>query len=267
MQLTFLGTGTSTGVPALGCRCRTCTSTDAADRRLRSSVLLRIGQKDTPALLIDAGPDLRAQLLGAGSPPLGALLVSHIHYDHVGGMDDLRPYCRCFPGGRFPVYCRADVAAGLRHNLPYAFEAERYPGAPGFDLHIVSQGRPFSVNLGPESIEVMPVEVMHGSLPILGYRIGNLAYLTDVSAVNDASLDLLAGVDTLVVNALRPQPHPSHFSLEQALEFIAKVAPRRAYLTHISHDMPPAAVVQPRLPQGVFLARDGMVIDVNAASK
>lgn len=244
----------------VGCRCCTCRSSDSADKRLRSSVLLR--DSGHPGILIDAGPDLRQQLLRAGSPPLGALLLTHIHYDHVGGMDDLRPYCHNFSGGRFPVYCRQDVARGLRRNFPYAFEAERYPGAPGFDLHCVESGVPFDVPLAEGALEVLPVQVMHGALPILAYRIGSFAYVTDASAADSAAVDMLRGVDTLVVNALRPAPHPSHFCLTQALDFIDAVGARRAYLTHISHDMPPAAEVEPSLPQGVHLGRDGMVIDL-----
>lgn len=262
MELVFLGTGTSTGVPMVGCHCPTCTSTDSADRRLRASVLVR-RTATSPALLVDAGPDLRQQLLAQNSPALAAALITHIHYDHVGGIDDLRPYCYGCPDGRFPVYCREDTAKGLRHNIPYAFAADHYPGAPGFDLNIVGHGQSFAVpTAGEEPLEVMPLEVVHGKLPILGYRFGPLAYITDASVVPDATIELLKGVEVLVVNALRPKPHPAHMSLAQALEVVEKVGPRRAYLTHESHDMPPAAQVEPTLPPGVFLARDGMTVKV-----
>ncbi len=244
----------------VGCHCRTCSSHDPADRRLRASVLVR-RSASAPALLIDAGPDLRTQLLRQDSPDLAAALITHIHYDHVGGIDDLRPYCYKCPDGRFPVYCRKDVAAGLRHNVPYAFAAEHYPGAPGFDLHIVGHGDSFSVKAGDETFEVQPLEVLHGKLPILGYRIGKMAYVTDALSVPESSVEMLKDLDVLVVNALRPQPHAAHMSLDQALALIERVGPRRAYLTHASHDMPPAALVQPRLPQGVFLARDGMTVE------
>lgn len=262
MELVFLGTGTSTGVPMVGCHCRTCTSTDCADHRLRASVLVR-HNSDSPALLIDAGPDLRQQLLGQNSPDLAAALVTHIHYDHVGGIDDLRPYCYRCQEGRFPVFCRKDVANGLRHNIPYAFAADHYPGAPGFDLNIIEPGHPFEVALDDcNTIEIIPLEVMHGSLPILGYRIGDLAYITDASIVPQPTIGMLKGVKVLVVNALRLKPHPAHMSLEQALEVIAQISPQKAYLTHASHDMPPAALVEPTLPDGVFLARDGMTVRV-----
>lgn len=256
MKLTFLGTGTSTGVPMIGCHCRTCSSLDPVDHRLRASVLIE--REGSPALLIDAGPDLRTQLLYWKSPALAAVLITHIHYDHVGGLDDLRPYCYCRPDGRFPLFCRADVAKNLMHNIPYAFASDKYPGAPAFDLHIIEPGNPFIVS----GFGVLPIEVVHGKLPILGYRIGDLAYITDASYISPNSLALLQGVKILVINALRPKPHAAHFSLKQALEVVAQVKPERAYLTHISHDMPPAAEVEPTLPSGVFLAHDNLKIEI-----
>lgn len=260
MKLTFLGTGTSTGVPMIGCRCRTCSSSDPADHRLRSSVLVE--KPGAPALLIDAGPDLRQQLLATGSPDLCGALITHIHYDHVGGIDDLRPYCHRAPDGLFPVYCQADVAKGLRNNLPYAFASDHYPGAPSFDLRIVEPGVPFTVDAAESDYNVTPIEVMHYKLPILGYRIGKLAYITDASFLPERSIELLKGVEVLVINALRPQPHPAHLSLSEALEVIERIKPARAYLTHASHDMPPAAEVEPQLPEGVFLARDNLTIEI-----
>ncbi len=262
MQLTFLGTGTSTGVPMLGCRCRTCSSTDPADHRLRASVLVRGDAQDMPSLLIDAGPDLRQQLLVHGTPALAAVLLTHIHYDHVGGIDDLRPYCYASPHGRFPAFCRSDVAAGLRHNFPYAFAKEPYPGAPSYDIHCIESGESFTIQAGSGHYTVTPLEVMHGKMPILGYRIGPLAYITDASFIPDSTFGLLDGVDTLVINALRPQPHPAHFSLGQALEAISRIHPARAYLTHASHDMLPASEIEATLPANVFLARDNSVVSI-----
>ncbi len=243
-SLLFLGTGTSTGVPAIGCRCATCSSLDPLDKRMRASAILSIGGKN---ILIDCGPDLRTQLLRAGSPPLDALLVTHIHYDHVAGIDDLRPYCYQRP---MPVYCRAAVADGLRRIVPYSFAEHPYPGVPTFDLHVIDPGRPFHIG----DIEVVPLPVMHFELPILGYRIGSFAYITDCKTMPDSTFDLLRGVDTLVINGLRFEPHMSHLSVPEAIEIIRALGPRRAFLTHMSHDLGPAATVT--LPPGIQLAHD-----------
>ena len=247
-SLLFLGTGTSTGVPAIGCRCATCSSLDPLDKRMRASAILSIGGKN---ILIDCGPDLRTQLLRAGSPPLDALLVTHIHYDHVAGIDDLRPYCYQRP---MPVYCRADVADGLRRIVPYSFAEHPYPGVPTFDLHVIDPGRPFHIG----DIEVVPLPVMHFELPILGYRIGSFAYITDCKTMPDSTFDLLRGVDTLVINGLRFEPHMSHLSVPEAIEIIRARGPRRAFLTHMSHDLGPAATVT--LPPGIQLAHDFLKI-------
>ncbi len=266
MELVFLGTGTSTGVPMIGCKCRTCRSTDPCDRRLRSSVLVRPFESG-PGILIDAGPDLRAQLLAQNTPDIAALLVTHIHYDHVGGIDDLRPYCYAAPGGKFPIYCRADVGKGIMRSVPYAFAQDHYPGAPAFELHTVDDNNSFVVCIsGGKTVEVIPLPVLHAQMPILGYRIGALAYITDCSQMPAGTLERLRGVDTLVINALRPEPHMSHLSLQQSLDIVAELNPRQAYLTHMSHDMPPAAEVQPALPSNVRLANDGARIIIPASS-
>lgn len=265
MELTFLGTGTSTGIPVLGCRCPVCTSTDQRDRRLRASAMVR-PYADAPAILIDAGPDLRQQLLAQRSPELGALLITHIHYDHVGGLDDLRPYCaRSGPEG-FPVYCRPEVGRQLHRSLPYTFASEdHYPGAPVFNLHEIADDNPFEVRLAPgRKVEVLPLPVLHGKLPILGYRIGPLAYITDCSHMPSETFDRLRGLDTLVINALRLKEHMSHFTLAQALEVIEKVKPTRAFLTHMCHDMPRTCELDGKLPPNVALAIDGQVVEIFA---
>lgn len=263
MILTFLGTGTSTGVPQLRCHCPTCSSTDARDRRLRASVLIRAAE-GAPAVIIDCGPDFRAQMLRHDSPELCAALITHIHYDHVGGIDDLRPYCADKPDHHFPVYCREDVAAGLRHNFPYSFAENPYPGVPTFDIHYIEALRPFDVPLGGEfgNLRFTPLPVMHARLPIFGYRCGNLAYITDCSGMPAETKDAIRGVDTLVINALRPQQHMSHLSLAEALAIIEEVKPGRAYLTHMSHDMPPVRRASRLLPTGVHFACDNLEIEV-----
>lgn len=255
ISLTFLGTGTSTGVPQINCHCPVCSSPDARDKRLRSSALLRVGGR---TLLIDAGPDLRTQLLAHPTPHIDALLVTHSHYDHVGGIDDLRPFC--YSHGhemKMPVYCTRDVAADLRSRVPYCFKRHPYPGVPTFDLRDVTPSEPFKV----AGIDILPVEVLHWKLPIVGFRVGPLAYITDCKTMPDATVRALKGVDTLVINALRKEEHLSHLSLSQALELVEMIKPRRTFLTHIAHQMGLHAEVDPTLPEGVHLAYDGLVLD------
>ena len=253
MTLTFLGTGTSTGVPQIGCDCATCRSSDPRDSRLRASALVSVGQR---SILIDCGPDFRSQMLAAGSPWVDTVLLTHSHYDHVGGIDDLRPYCVQDDG--IPVYCRADVADDLRARLPYCFSEHPYPGVPRFDLRIVDD-RPFDVGDG---LAVTPLPVIHYRLPVIGFRIGSLAYITDAGTVPGETLRMIHGVDTLVINALRHTPHISHMNLRQALDVIKVVSPRVAYLTHLSHEMGLHADVEPTLPPNVKIAYDGLTTEV-----
>lgn len=252
MKLRFLGTGTSTGVPQIGCDCATCTSSDPRDKRLRCSALVMLDNGKN--LLIDCGPDFRQQIIEAGAPELEALLVSHSHYDHVGGIDDLRPYCK---GGRhFPTYCQRDVDEDLRVRNPWSFATKLYPGVPTFAIHDVEPYVPFEV----AGTTVVPLAINHGKLHILGYRIGPLGYVTDCSQMPEQTIEALRGVDTLVINGLRFKPHPSHFTIPEALEAIAAIGPRRAYITHISHDM--GLHRDTKLPEGVELAYDGLEIEI-----
>lgn len=244
-----MGTGTSTGVPQIGCACDVCMSTDRHDKRLRASVLIETGDRD---ILIDCGPDLRTQLLEAGSPNIDALLITHSHYDHVGGLIDLRPYCFVKD---FPVYCQKDVARDLHTTFPYCFVADPYPGVPTFTIHEIEGYKPFMVGKN----EILPLPVMHYKLPILGFRIGEMAYITDCKTMPDRTLEALKGVRTLIINALRIEPHMSHLSLRESLEIVAKIKPERTLLTHISHGLGKAADVE--LPEGAELAFDGQVID------
>lgn len=258
MELTFLGTGTSTGVPQLRCGCEVCRSTDPRDCRLRTSALVETGGK---RILIDCGPDFREQMLRHGvrsvDDRLDALLLTHQHYDHVGGIDDLRPYCYGIEPG-FPIYCQGDVVRDLRARLPYCFSEHPYPGVPRIDLHEIKAGIPFQA----AGVEVLPVGVNHYLLDILGFRIGALGYVTDAKKIPDATVEALKGVDTLVINALRHTEHISHLSLEEALEMVRRIGPRVAYLTHISHQLGLHAEVEPALPEGVRLAYDGLKIKI-----
>lgn len=262
MELTFLGTGTSTGVPQLRCGCHVCVSSDSRDHRLRSSVLIETGGK---RILVDCGPDFREQMLRHGrrsvDDRLDALLLTHQHYDHVGGIDDLRPYCHqeSMREEGFPVFCQADVARDLRARMPYSFKEHPYPGVPRFDIREIKAGEGFGVC----GLEVMPVKVNHYIIDILGFRIGRLGYVTDAKFVPDETVTALKGVDTLVINALRRKTHISHMTLDEALGVIDRIKPRVAFLTHISHDMGTFAEVAPILPPDVFLAYDDLKIEID----
>lgn len=255
MKIRFLGTGTSTGVPQIGCKCTTCTSTDSHDKRMRASALVTTDSGQN--LLIDCGPDFYHQILRAGSPHLDALLVTHTHYDHVGGIDDLRPYCASIEGG-FPVYCRADVNKNLHDRLPYCFAKHLYPGVPTFTIHDIVEGQPFSIG----NTEILPVAISHFKLDILGFRIGPLAYVTDCKTMPETTINALRSVDTLVINALRRKSHISHISLDEALNLIQRIEPRQAYLTHLSHDMGTQHDTEQLLPPNVHIAYDGLTVEV-----
>lgn len=253
MKLTFLGTGTSTGVPQIGCTCASCASDDFRDKRLRTSALLELGDKN---ILIDCGPDFRQQILRAGSPRIDSLLVTHTHYDHLGGLDDLRPYCYRPEG--FPIYCRPDVAHDIHTRMPYCFGSSHYPGAPRFDIKIIGR-EPFTV----AGEKFIPLPVYHtATLEIVGFRCGGLGYITDCKILPESTIELLDGIDTLVINALRFTPHRSHMNLQEALSAIRLTGPRRAYLTHISHQLGPHAALHPSLPAKVEAAYDGLIIEI-----
>lgn len=252
-RLIILGSGTSTGVPVLGCDCPVCTSADPRNHRTRPGALLRLPGGD---VLIDTTPEMRLQMLRERVGFAAAILYTHAHADHLFGLDDARLFPRHI-GGPVPIYCEAETEASIRQVFSYAFEeiASRMPagGVPKLTFESVEPGRPFEVLGQP----VMPIRLLHGRFRVLGFRFGGLAYCTDVGRIPEESWPLLEGLDTLVLDALRPQPHPAHFSLEQALEVIARLRPRQAYLTHLSHQMDHGPV-EASLPAGVALAYDGL---------
>lgn len=251
MEIEFLGTGTSTGVPQIGCGCEVCRSSDPRDKRLRCSSIIRA---DGVNLLIDCSPDFRQQMLRATDLNLDALLVTHSHYDHVGGMDDLRPYCRKEP---FPVYAQPNVLADLRSRIPYCFNEHPYPGVPVFELHPLTDA-PFTV----KGVRVVPLPVMHYRLPVFGFRIGPVAYITDANFIPDTTMKKLSGVDTLIINALRFKPHLSHFCLKESLGIVKKVSPRKAYLIHMSDGIGLHEATSRLLPSNVELAYDTLTVSL-----
>lgn len=252
MRLRFLGTGTSTGVPAIRCNCEVCMSHDVHDHRSRASAIISTGKSN---ILIDCGPDFRQQILSAGSPDLAAALLTHSHYDHVGGIDDLRPYCFATDNG-FRLYCQDDVEQDLRQRMPYCFREHLYPGVPTFEFHTLTAGQTVSI----DGINVLPLRVNHGKIPILGFKIGNMAYITDALTLPEDTYSALQGIDTLVINALRHTSHYSHMTLTEALHAIDRIKPRIAYLTHIADSMGLHETTSRSLPQNVFIAYDNLEI-------
>ncbi len=237
----------------MGCECNTCKSKDPRDNRLRTAALLTSG--DT-RILIDAGPDIRQQLLPLEFRPLNAILLTHIHYDHVGGLDDLRGFCTF---GDQQIYADERTCEGVRRVMPYCFKEVLYPHVPLLKLHTIVPHEKFMVN----QLEVVPIQVMHDQMPILGYRIGRLAYITDIKTIDEGEFAYLEDVDTLVVGALRwVRPHHSHFLVGDAIDFSSRVGARKTYLVHMTHNIGPHEEAQKRLPEGVFFAWDGLEIEI-----
>jgi len=258
VKLLFLGTGTSQGVPMIGCTCPVCQSPDPRDQRLRSSVALFIRDK---VWVIDTGPDFRLQALRYRLPTVDAILFTHAHKDHTAGLDDVRPY-NYLQSKRIPLYADPLAADQLRREFSYAFGEVNYPGVPLLNLWEIYPLSPFLLH----GVEVWPLPLWHYKLPILGYRIGGLAYLTDVSRIPDETWPHLQGLEVLVISALRREPHVAHLHLDAALQIVARLRPQKAYFTHISHLMGLHAEVQAELPEGVFLAYDGLEIALSASA-
>jgi phosphoribosyl 1,2-cyclic phosphate phosphodiesterase len=246
MKITFLGSGTSTGVPQIGCKCDTCLSEDPKDKRLRASVLI---ETERSGIIIDIGPDFRQQLLQNPVQSISGILLTHEHYDHIGGLDDVRPF------GNVPVFAEKNVLNTIKRNMPYCFSENRYPGVPLIQLKEIDEN---DFYLNGELIS--PVRIMHANLPALGFRIGNMAYLTDVKTLPDYSLEKLKNLDVLILNALRINKHISHLNLKEAQALAEIINAKRTIFTHMSHDMGRHAFINSILPENQVLAYDNMTI-------
>lgn len=253
MRLTILGSGTSQGIPVIACECAVCSSTNPHDKRLRSSVSLEVEGK---RIIIDAGPDFRYQMLREKVKDVRAILLTHGHKDHIGGLDDVRAF-NWINSKAMDVYCDQNTYDTVYRDFGYAFAEHRYPGVPEIALHLVDY-EPFQI----DGIKIIPIPVMHHKLPVLGYRIGDFAYITDANYIPEESMRLLEGVEVLVLNALRKEKHISHFTLDEALEIIERLHVREAYLTHIGHQMGLIDEVKAELPSHVRFAYDQQKIDI-----
>lgn len=254
MRLTFLGTGTSMGVPVIGCTCPVCTSSDARNRRLRTSALIEVAGQH---ILIDAGPDLRQQALTARIRHIDAVLFTHAHFDHIGGIDDLRAL-NFIQQSAIPLYGSASTLAYVRERFSYAFAIESEGSSrPMLDLVTIQPEQPFLIG----ATSVLPFDIQHGTWTITGYRIGRLGYVTDASVVPGPARAHLHGLDLLVLNTLRREPHPTHLSLSESLAVIAELQPQRALLVHMTHDLD-HATINAELPPGVQLAYDGLTVEL-----
>jgi phosphoribosyl 1,2-cyclic phosphate phosphodiesterase len=252
MQVTFLGTGTSGGIPVLTCGCEVCTSLDYRDKRLRVSVWIEIDEK---SFVIDTGPDFRQQALRERIPFIDGIIYTHEHKDHTAGLDDIRPYNYLHGIHHLDLYAEQRVLNQLGREFAYAFTEQKYPGVPLLNLHPITN-QPFTV----KDIDIIPIEVMHHKLPVLGYRIEDFTYITDVNFISEKELEKVYGTKVLVLGALQRNKHISHFTLDEAIEVAQKVNADMTYLTHISHKMGLHAEVEKELPANIRLAYDGLKV-------
>jgi phosphoribosyl 1,2-cyclic phosphate phosphodiesterase len=253
MKVTFLGSGTSQGVPVIGCTCEVCTSLDFRDKRLRSSIQVEVSGQ---SFVIDTGPDFRQQMLRERVKRIDALLFTHAHRDHTAGLDDVRAY-NFMQRMDMPVYGQQQVLDQLKVEYAYAFVKDSYPGIPRLLLHVIDE-LPFSVN----GVSITPLPVRHLKLPVFGFRFDNFSYITDANFISDETFEKLKGTEVLVLNALQREPHISHFNLKEALVMVEKIKPKTTYLTHISHKLGTHAAVSKELPNGVMLAYDGLQLEL-----
>jgi phosphoribosyl 1,2-cyclic phosphate phosphodiesterase len=253
LKITFLGTGTSQGVPLIGCECEVCKSVDARDKRLRSSVLV---ENNGDTIVIDSGPDFRQQMLRENVKKLDAVVFTHEHKDHIAGLDDVRAY-NYWSGKEMDVYATVRVQQALQREFAYIFSGVEYPGIPKLKLHTIST-IPFEVN----STMFIPIEVFHLHLPVVGFRIGDFTYITDANFIADQEKEKIRGSKVIVMNALRREKHVSHYSLDEAIELLNEFSPERGYLVHISHQLGKHADLEKELPSFISCAYDGLKIEV-----
>ncbi len=253
MKITFLGTGTSQGIPVIACDCAVCRSTDPHNKRLRTSVWIQVKGK---SFVIDTGPDFRQQMLRANVREVDAAIFTHQHKDHTAGLDDIRAFNHRQQMD-IPLYGRESVLNQIQSEFAYAFSEQRYPGVPHFELHPI-ENKPFEVS----GVTFTPIEVMHHKLAVYGYRVGDFTYITDANYISEEEQQKIRGSKVLVLDTLQKEPHLSHFTLSQALELIARLEVPQAYLTHISHKLGLHAEVEKELPANVRLAYDELVLDL-----
>ena len=253
MKVTFLGTGTSQGVPVIGCKCAVCISADEKDNRLRSSVMI---EDNNHRVVIDTGPDFRQQMLRLDIDSLDAIVYTHEHKDHLAGIDDVRAF-NFVQKKKMDLYATIRVQEAILREIPYAFTEEKYPGVPEVELHEISEDR-FSI----KGMEFIPIEVFHHKMPVLGFRIKDFTYITDANFISEKEKEKIRGSRIIVLNALRRQEHISHFTLDQAIVLAKELGAETTYLTHISHQLGKHAEVSKELPQNVKLSWDGLVLEV-----
>ncbi len=257
MKLTFLGTGTSQGVPMIGCDCEVCHSSDSRDKRYRCSVLVVY---DGAVILVDAGPDFRSQLLGRGLRDVDAILMTHNHKDHTAGLDDVRAF-NYLSKTATEIYCEKNVEESFRGEFPYAFKEIKYPGIPEWNIHIIDE-QPFTIQsrASGKAVEIIPIRGIHYKLPVLGFRFGNIAYCTDMNLIPDSEFAKLEGLEHFIISTVRRGHHVSHFSLEEAVDVAKRVGAKHSWLTHLSHQLPRHKDLCNELPAGILPAYDGLVI-------